>query len=489
MPLAVAALAAVAAVIWAVWLSSPVFPLDDAYIVQHSVDSLFNGETRYIGASPFDGITSKAHLLLIAALALVIPVPWAQLVVTAIGAILYVVGVYRLARAHGSSNLWAIALIALSVLTGLTLLHLLNGLETGLAMAATVWTFVWFQKPVPARSWHYGILGLLPFIRPELAALTLLVAARAFWHLYRNEKRFSDMARAACWIAAAALPFVVLSLLLAQSLLPGTATAKAYFFAQGCRPIDWKFFVVVLAALKFASGLGLAAVGLPALLFSPLRWIAFLFIAVFLAAYTVNLPGALFHNSFRYAYLLIPFAVEGWAALLACPGKVVQRPAQGLLLVGVAIAALNVTATWASYRDQIDFSREELAGVSDWVVANIPAEKSILVHDAGYISLRGKHRLVDLVGLKTPSSVEAHRRFTWETCTRDQRALDTIAAESGADFLVVFDHWDRSFEITSALRAAGWRLTRVDAERGKTAYSVFKLEKPDTRRTPRPGAS
>jgi hypothetical protein len=102
----------------------------------------------------------------------------------------------------------------------------------------------------------------------------------------------------------------------------------------------------------------------------------------------------------------------------------------------------------------------------------------IMVHDAGYISLRGSQPLIDLVGLKSPSSVEAHRRYTWTACRRDPRALDVIARASEAKYLVVLDDWDRIFELSAGLRRAGWSVLRADRERGATRYTVYRIAHP-----------
>jgi hypothetical protein len=141
---------ALMAVIWLVWLRHPDFPLDDPYIVQHSVDGLLHGgETRFVGGTPLQGATSPALLLLITALAWAVPTAWAQAIVIAIAAALYLLGIFRLADDAGAGAPWAALLTLLALLAGNDLLQLLNGLETGLAMAAIIWAFIWFRDPEP----------------------------------------------------------------------------------------------------------------------------------------------------------------------------------------------------------------------------------------------------------------------------------------------------------------------------------------------------
>ena len=475
----VAGAASLLACVWVVWLGHPDFPLDDAYIVQHSVNGLLSGhETRFIGASPLRGITSPVDILLIALLALAVPAAWSQVVIAALGAVLYVVGVFRLALAYGATAVWSGILAILSVIAGFSLFHLFNGLETGLAMAGLTWTLVWFRNPVPDKSWHHALLSALPFIRPELGLLSLAYLGRSLWDLRNADGRSAQFLKIIGWLSLGAGPFILFAYLTGSTLIPSTISTKAYFFAQGCFPTTEKLLMAFVASIKFAITLNFAAIGFLVLLFSRIRYIGVSFLIIFFVADTEILPGAFFHNSYRYLYLLMPFALAGWATFISFPEAYARRTGQFLLLVAVGMAAIHLQGTWARYSDAIEFSRTELAGVSKWIVSHLPADDVILIHDAGYISLHGKQRLVDLVGLKTSSSVDIHKRYTWSTCSRDPRAIDTIAHRSGARYFVVLAYWDRNFKLTEALRAAGWSVTRVDTKRGDTKYKVYQITPP-----------
>ena len=172
-----AAGASLLAMVWAVWLGQPDFPLDDSYILQHAVDGLLLGrEVRFLGSTPLQGVTSPAAVLPITALALLLPTPWAQLVFTTLAAVLYLVGVYRLAAVAGLGAGWSMLLAVLALIAGRNLFQLLNGLETGLAMAAVTWLLVWFRDAEPDRHRSYALVGLLPLIRPGDTVL-----CEAFW--------------------------------------------------------------------------------------------------------------------------------------------------------------------------------------------------------------------------------------------------------------------------------------------------------------------
>lgn len=472
-------IAATLALAWVAWLRHPDFPLDDAYIVQHSVDGLLHGgETRFIGSTPLQGTTSPASLLLISALAIVLPTGWAQVVVTSIAAVLYLVGVFRLATDAGAEPTWAGLLAALALLVGNSLLQLLNGLETGLAMAAISWTLVWFRGPEPECPRLYALLGVLPFIRPELAALGAALLARAAWSMHRRGAPRRTIAGAVGWVVLGALPVMVFLLANGAALLPNTVAAKAYFFAEGCLPMRRKLAWVKAAGGTFLQAIGLAFLGFVALPLSRARWAGAAFIPLLLLAYALRLPGALFHNFQRYLYVLLPFAMTGWAALLGWRDLDARRMGRALLLLAVALSAVGTPAAWRLYAGAVGFSRTELAGMTDWLAAHVSEDDVVLVHDAGYVSLRGRQPLVDLVGLKSPSSVAAHRRWTWTACRRDPRAIDEIARESGARYLVVLDDWDRLFRLSEGLRSMGWHVTRADVERGATRYAVYHVAPP-----------
>jgi hypothetical protein len=115
--------------------------MDDPYIIQHSIHGLFLGyEDRFIGGQPLDGITSPAFLLPIVLLSTILPSIWAHALINAAAAVLYIAGVFRFAISAGLPTIWAALIAALGTLAGLTLWQLFNGLETGLAMAAVIWT-------------------------------------------------------------------------------------------------------------------------------------------------------------------------------------------------------------------------------------------------------------------------------------------------------------------------------------------------------------
>jgi hypothetical protein len=461
---------------WLAWLGRPDFPLDDAYILQHAVERLLGGgENRFPGVSPVQGLTSPAHAMLVSLPALLMPAPWAQMLVALAACLAVLAGVYRLARDEGVARGDSVLLTALAPIAGLTLYHIPNGLETGLAMAAMLWTLVLYRTPVPRRRWHALLLGWLPFIRPEIGALALLVMGRALW---RSRRAGAPATPLLLWPLLGALPPLLFLALAGGDLLPGTLLAKAYFFAEGCRPLAAKLWFAAQAITRFLDQLGLAGIGFLGLLVARQRGVLVAFLGGFLAAYVLYLPGALFHNWSRYLYLLIPLLIAGWIGLLAASGPALRIMARVGLALAVLTSAWTVPVALSTYAEGIRITRVELAGVSRWLARNANGNDPVLIHDAGYLSLLGRQPLVDLVGLKTPSSVAIHRDRTWAACGRDPRALDLIARRGGVRYAVFLTDWDRLFGLSDSLRATGWRVERADGERGDTRYKVYRLTAP-----------
>ncbi len=462
----------------AAWLRTPDFPLDDAYIVQHSVLGVLRGyEDRFLGATPMQGATSPFHILLVVCLALFMSVPWAQLVSVSLGVAWFLIGIYRLGCKAGLRWYWCTIVATLAATSGMTLYHLYNGLETGLAMASVTWALLWFNKPEPDKRYHFSLLGLLPFVRPELGLLTVLLALRGIWPKAWG-RDYSGAVRAIGWIIAGAVLAMAFLYLTAGTIFPSTVAAKAFFFAEGCRPNNRKLLLSANAIYSFMLQIGPLTIGFVLLGMARVRWPAFAFIALFLAAYFIRLPGALSHNWGRYLYVLTPFALAGWVTWLSAENPRFRRAAFPLLALSLAASLFTLQYSWKQYKEGIRISRVELAGVCKWIRTNVPPKETLLIHDAGYISEAVPNPLVDLVGLKTSSSVRTHKQYTWATCARDARAIHVIALQSTARYLIVEKEWNRIFRLSSSLIKMGWRVRRVDQSRGDARYMVLHITPP-----------
>lgn len=467
------------ALIWLKSIATPDFPMDDAYIVQHVVESVRLGRDWRFGGSPLNGATSLAHVMAIWLFAFLMPIPWAQFVVAAVCYVLWVAGAVEMARRRGLRVAEQGMLAVLSASAGLVLNQAFNGLETGMAMAAVMWALVVFGDPKASRPWHGAMLGALPFIRPELSLLAVLILIST---LQRQRPWWGTAPRLLSWVALAILPIAAFAWWAGGNIWPNTVSAKTYFFADACWPLSVRLNVLASEVWAFLSSLdmgwvGLGLLGLP---LARLRGAMIGFVCVFLLAYFLRLPGALNHNFFRYQYVMLPLIMAGWVALLESRARWLRLPAISTMIVSCVICVALFNDGWAVLAGGVAFTRRELAGVSDWVVRRVPHNAVVLVHDAGYLSLQGQQRLVDVVGLKTPSSMAVHKQHTFMTCDRLSPALSLIAQHAGAQFFVVLVDWDRIFQLTNSLRAQGWHVARADGERGQTSYRVYEIRPPDS---------
>jgi hypothetical protein len=461
------------AVAWTVAIGRPDFPLDDAYITLANARTVLEGRDPSYGVPALEGATSSLHLALVAALGLGLDLRWASAVVAWAGAGAYVAGLAALAWRFALRRVETALLIAAGSFAGFVPYHLLNGLETGLALAAVTWAIVLAAGP-PSRALAV-LAGLMAFIRPELALLGALLLGDQIWRRWvvQDARAIAgDLALA----AAAAAPFVLWLWLDTGSLVPLTAGAKRDFFAEAALPWGLKLGSVAIALARVALQLGPLALGLVGLRAARPGRLALLFALAMLALYAAQLPGGLSHNSNRYLYLLVPLLPAGWAIACATASPRERRWLRLGLGAAVVYAAVQLPADLAAYVEDVAFARREYAGLAAWVERELPPGARIAVHDAGYLAFATRRPLIDVVGLKTPASRAAHAALTAPSAgVLRGEALAQILAATRAEYFVVLAGWDHDFALTEGLRRAGWTLTPL---RPDGAYQVYRLTPP-----------
>ncbi|WP_395405589.1 hypothetical protein ACHMW6_03490 [Pseudoduganella sp. UC29_106] len=441
---------------------------------------LSGADRNFAGASALHGATSPLHLALVTGTAWLLPPPLASLLVCLLGAALYGFGLARLAFALGGSVRLAVLATGLGILACATPFHLLNGLETSLAMAAITWSLLLAQRP--PEPWRLPLLcGLMPFLRPELALLSALLLARHGWLGGRV-----DGARGiALWLLRdgalallAAAPCLLWNLASMGQLLPATVSAKAYYFAEAnLPPADRLRLLLTCASL----------ISLPV-------WLGFLlprrdslviclqlFLLGFLAAYFMKLPIALSQNALRYLHVLWPLSLF---LLMAASSR--YAAARFMLRGSALLLLLSLPPVLATYWHGKTFAREEFDAAARWAGANLPATSRVLVHDAGYVSLATQLQLVDLVGLKTPSSVGVHRRLTYPSNGKLRgQAISSIAYCSGSTHAIIQQDDLRVWAaIGDLLIEQGWALETLRPAPRAEGCAVYALRPP--RQTPGP---
>ena len=447
-------------------------------------------EASYAGTPALAGATSILHTAIVAALCLMLPPPWALMVAAWIGILLYALGVAHLGLVYGVSRLQIGLLLCLALLAGTLTTHLLNGLETGLALAGFVWALALASGAKPSRA-LYVVCGLLPFVRPELAALSVLLMTHQAWRRWKGagSAAVRDMCVDLAVAIAAALPLIVVVLWNTGTLLPATINAKRFFFAESLLPFAAKTDWLASALTTFSLTFGVLVICVVFLALVPAGRLALLFAALFLAAYFSQFPGALFHNEQRYLALLVPLFLLGTVAGLVQKRNEVRWLAQMLLIVAVIQTVTTLPAHWQVYRHGQRVTNVELASIATFCNLHLPLGSKVLIHDAGYIAYATRFQLIDLVGLKTPWAIGLHKQFTYPTGGKQRaHAINAIAMRSRPDYLIVLAGWDSLFGITEALHSNGWSLLPLrsadqaaEQESGLSksdCYSVYKLAPP-----------
>lgn len=202
-----------------------------------------------------------------------------------------------------------------------------------------------------------------------------------------------------------------------------------------------------------------------------------------MAAYTWRFPGALEHNYNRYLYVLIPFAVLGWANMLSLAQRRVRPVSRWLAALTLGQILLLAPITVGFYVDEARSISRENAEMARWVARSVPRDAVVLIHDAGRIARTGQQPLVDMVGLKSQSRVDVHQRAAMTQCRQSPPAIAEIAAHAGATYMVVTRDWDATFGLSDALRTHGWKVERADGQRGNTLYRVYRIYAPERQLT------
>ena len=460
---------------------APIFPVDDAYIVLHNAGALLSGcDRNYSGSSPLTGATSLIHLALVSLLMRGLG-PLAALSTAAwLSALFYAAGLVRLARVNGLSRLQALLVAAAGLAAGETPHQLLNGLETGLMLATLTWALVLLSDPRGRPSLALpGLCGMLPFIRPDLTPLAFLFLSLQIARRWRDRRDIAAFRRGAgadmVIALACALPWALWYQAEVGSALPTTVAAKRYFFAEAGGEPTFKFAVVMRGFSFFGVEVGLLTCFAGFLGGTWLGRIGLAFTALLADAYFLQFPGALMQYEGRYLYPLLPFILLG-AVHAMRPTQPHRRAATAALALALWQSVLVAPTFWAQHRSGCDNTARNLDGVADWCVHHLSAHSTLMVHDAGYISWGTGFRIVDLVGLKTPSSISYHQHLTYPSNgARRGEAVSLIALRQHPDYLIVLDGWEGIYHIAAGLRAQGWGVHLVNAD---YSYKVYALSPP-----------
>lgn len=455
------------------------FPLDDPYITLHNAQVLHWGyDPSYPGISPLFGTTSAIHLVEIFLLLYWLPPEIALLTTQWVAIIAYAVGLLRLAFLNQASVLNALLFLFIGLAAAYTPYQLLNGLETGLAMAAMTWLLCMASAPEQSKTRNYGLPllgGIFSFIRPELL---IMVALLTVW---QSRGQWRRLLKLGLLVLLGALPFLLWYGFSTGYPLPETIMAKVAFYAQVNLPFLIRFklmlFNTVFFGIIFGSYLGFFGV-MVLLLASPLGRIGALYIAIFLIFATTYLPLILSpnFNVGRYWYPCIPILLFGMLPCLRHSDRILRWGANFLLIGLVCQTLFYLPSHWKFYLTERKNNFTKCHEMAAWCLGNLPTKSVLLIHDAGYLAFATPFRLVDMVGLKTPSSIHYHQIITLPSSgTKRVTAISSIISDQQPDYLILLPEWDRKIQITRRLRQLGWHLTLLNTINTLQGYTILRI--------------
>jgi hypothetical protein len=479
-PAAIYLLVGAAVVLWGILLlarwPTPAFPTDDAYITLHNAATMIRGyDPNYQGVPALAGATSSVHLAVVAFLGLFLKLPLASFLASIAAAVLYALGLVRLARQFAPALDRTVLIVGMGLLGAYVPFHLFNGLETGLALAGGTWALALAGER--SRVLLPLLCGVLPFIRPEYAALSAALLLRDGYVAWAERRELGPaltrVVSSGALALGAAAPWIAWLWISTGHPVPLTIGAKRAFFASDTAALPAAATVMVcLAQSGMLVGLGLLLVARRAALAVP----ALAFAAAFVVAYAAVFPDGLAHNSFRYTYALLPISIYALCSLAF---------ERWLLYPLAALCLAAFPLHWSAYEHAMREFTPELAAVAQWANGNLPSQARVLIHDAGYIAFASDLHLVDMVGLKTPSSIEDHRRSTVPSAgAKRDEAIHRIAMRSGATHAIILADGGFWSGLGDDLRRKGWCLTAVRLPAVRLGYAVYELTAPASAREP-----
>jgi hypothetical protein len=404
------------------YLSPITFPLDDAYIVLHNAQVLHLGhDNNYLGVPALVGSTSIVHTLLVSLLIFWLTPIHALLIIQWLSIVLYVFGLLRLTMLFKITGWQTLLFLIAGLAMGYLPYHLLSGMETVLAMAGVTWSLVLSNQQITRtqRVWLALLCGVLPFLRPELALWSVLLL---FYQIYRYKKFginkshiFSD----GLLVLIVAVPCLVIYYLNTGYLLPTTLKAKLVYYAFATLPFGIKIIQAKdrLLALAYQTSY-LGCLGMLCFLWlSFFGRLALIFILFFLSFYIYYFSVGIDFNYWRYIYIIWPLLLYGLLQGLTYQEKILKIGANILLLFMMVQVLWTWPQHWQAYMLSRGYTLNELAGVAQWLKKNISSRTTLLVHDAGYVAFATSFQMIDLVGLKTPSSIYYNEKFSLEIGT------------------------------------------------------------------------
>lgn len=433
----------------------PVMPVDDAYIHFQYARQIARGQ--FYAYNPGLPATSGATSFLypyVLAVGYVLGFQGLNLGLWAmsIGALALLGAawaVYRLTRLFGVAPGLAALVMSAFIFTGSVSWHFMSGMETGLIVCFTLWTFYAFATRQPRV--FIGFATLLALTRPEGGIMTLI--AVVLWALreIRSEPQRRKGHKGAfslrSWrLGGLIIPLFAIgiqplvNLLLTGSISASGNQAKSLFGIIPAYPdVIWgrifenfgRFWGELLTGgsrdglwyLPLGIGL-LALAGLFWIIQRHKRWGVFWLMVGWLlivSAAISTLDTAFWHfKRYQMPLLALLFPLAGWGVEFI--GQSMHRQMYANIstfdLRGVRVGILGILTLFAlwtvwNFLNYYGLNTQNVAAqplvMARWINANTPEDAVIAVHDVGTTRYIGDRTTLDMVGLTTPNAAEYWR--------------------------------------------------------------------------------
>ena len=463
---------------------------DDSYITLKFASNLFRyGGITYDGTSLLAGATSPLHIIFIALCGLFLDLETASLAVGIIFFILSSLLVYLWTLAIYNNKVIALLAGTLMATSGWLIFDALNGLETTTFICFSLLTlylfYVYEDKPFYVASLFLSILT-----RPEgwFIACALWTWQVIRYSIFRNKQILNSFFVSLGIFTLLITPYFLLSFYYTGSFLPGTALAKATFFAEGSMPFINKvgFFknrlLPFYITLLFPVPLLIFPLMLCARKVISLLYLWFYF-CIFYLFYFFLFPGAIQHYWYRYQHIFIPIMI---IALAGGTYELVNICKKRFLKTAMAVVicfclVYNQSVSFKSvkniYLNQVDCTKNTLLNLAHWIKYNTPDDSTIALHDIGVVGYYSERKILDMVGLTNP---EVNEHYVDKTVKGllpfTERKIITYLKTKKPDYLVMFPEWDRFFNLLQPTNKKHFKIihTTLPLYPTELRYNVYK---------------
>jgi hypothetical protein len=401
-------------------------PLDDVYIhFQYAKQAALGMPYVYNpGLPPSSGATSLLYPYLLAIGYVMgfkgLSLGWWALGLGWLALVMSLLALMHLVRVDGGRPTDALAVATVFALTGPVGWHYASGMETGLLIAAMLWTFVGLLE----RRFWLSILAamLMAVIRPEGAIMASVASGGmvlAYWqaHRWRVWPALLPIAVLGIqplvnWVFTGTPQAAGSSAKSVLSMVPADLGVMLPLITGNFRRMWWEFLTgySLREGLYLPVGLALlAAWGWYMLMRRDRRiWPGLIILGWLLAgtAAVSTLDPAFWHfKRYQMPFMILLFPLAAFTLNRLTPRW--RIPLYSVFFVSATLS--SIVFFIPAYGLNTGYLRQQQIPMARWLADNTPDDAVIAVHDVGIMRYIGERTTVDMVGLTTTGASDSWR--------------------------------------------------------------------------------